>query len=336
MTPVSDRMAIALERIWTGWRAAPRSHGNAEARFLLAFPVQRHWGRRVAFYLYLGATGAGFVFLEVLLRWFGVLGEATAAWGMWLGIALALLSILAIFDHLGPVARWSFYFAFRRPRRSWISRGVYVVTILVLLRLLVALPTLPGAGGLPWAEGTVAGHAARVLVLVFALGFMAYSGVVIASWNAIAFWNSPLVPVLFVGYSFLGGLAALPVVALLAEGLAAMEDLGTVAWPLVLALLIGNGLVLGLYLHGMSTATRPARVSVRMLVRGSVRARFLGGVVGVGLVLPALLVSLQVAGTLGAGTAAAVVLVSAVAAIEVGGYLLREAILRAGVYGPPV
>jgi polysulfide reductase chain C len=334
--PLSDRLAVALERAWTGWRDVAHSHGNTEARFTIAFSVQRHWGSRVAFYLFLGATGAGFVFLEVLLRWSGVLGEATAAWGMWLGIALALLSIVAIFDHLGPVARWSFYFAFRRPRRSWISRGVYIVTILVLLRLLVALPTLPGAGGLPWAEGTAAGDALRVLVLVFALAFMVYSGVVIASWNAVAFWNSPLVPVLFVGFSFLGGMAALPIIALAVEGLEAMDELGTVAWPLVVALLLGNALVLGLYLHGMSTATRPARVSVRLLLRGSARARFVGGVLGVGLALPTLLVGLQVAGALGTGTAAALVLVVAVAAIEVGGYLLRDTILRAGVYGPPV
>jgi polysulfide reductase chain C len=213
---------------------------------------------------------------------------------------------------------------------------VYIVTILVLLRLLVALPTLPGAGGLPWAEGTAAGDALRVLVLVFALAFMVYSGVVIASWNAVAFWNSPLVPVLFVGFSFLGGMAALPIIALAVEGLEAMDELGTVAWPLVVALLLGNALVLGLYLHGMSTATRPARVSVRLLLRGSARARFVGGVLGVGLALPTLLVGLQVAGALGTGTAAALVLVVAVAAIEVGGYLLRDTILRAGVYGPPV
>jgi len=328
--------ARILERAWTGWRPERRSRGNVGRRFDLAFPVQQHWGARVAFYLYLGGSGAAFVFLEVVLRGSGTLGVRTAAVGMWIGLALAVLSVLAIFDHLGPVARWRFYLAFRRPRTSWISRGVIMVTALLALRLLVALPTIPGAEGLPWGEGSLAGNVLRALVLAFALAFMLYSGLVISSWNAIAFWNSPLVPVLFTGSSFLGGMAALPAIAWLAEGLPAMQAVGTVVWPYVLALLVGNGIVLTLYVQGMSTATRPARASVRMLLRGPVRSRFLGVVVAVGLLVPLAIVGLHVAGSLGGGTGAAVLLVAAVAAVEAGGYFLRDAVLRAGVYGPPV
>jgi polysulfide reductase chain C len=234
------------------------------------------------------------------------------------------------------VARWRFLYAFRRPRQSWISRGVAIVTALVLLRLLVAVPTIPGAGWAPWAEGSTLGDGLRLLVLGFALAFMLYSGLVISSWNAIAFWNSPLVPVLFVGFSFLGGLAALPVIAWLADGLSAMERAGQVIWPIVLALIAGDAIVLALYVHGMSTATRPARASVGMLLRGGQRRRFLGGVVGVGLLIPALAVTLEMTGSLGTGTDAALLLVGAVGALEAGGYFLRDVILRVGVYGPPV
>lgn len=331
-----DGIALVLERLWSGWRVGDRhAHGNVGRPFDLAFPVQEHWGALVAFYLYLGATGGGFVFIEVLLRHVGVIGARVAAGGMWIGIALALLSILAIFEHLGPVARWRFYLAFRRPRRSWISRGVIIVTTLVALRVLVALPTVRGLEDLPWAEGSPLGDGLRVLVLAFALAFMLYSGLVISSWNAIAFWNSPLLPILFTGFSFLGGMAALPAVAWLVEGLPAMQAVGAVAWPLVLALLGANGILLALYLQGMSTASRPARVSVRMLTRGAVRRRFFVGVVLLGLVLPAVIVALWTIGLLG-GVEGAALLVAAAAAVEVGGYLLRDAVLRVGVYGPPV
>ena len=338
MTKQPSRIALLLEGLWSGWRSAGRhGHGNLGRPFDLSFPVQQHWGALVAFYLYLGGTAGGFVFLEVLLRWFGVIGARTAAAGMWIGIALSLLSILAIFEHLGPVARWRFYLAFGRPRRSWISRGVIIVTALVALRVLVALPTVQGAEGLPWAEGTVLGNGLRALVLAFALAFMLYSGLVISSWNSIAFWNTPLLPVLFTGFSFLGGMAALPAVAWLVEGLPAMRAVGAVAWPYVLALLAVDGTLLALYLMGMSTASRPARVSVRMLTRGALRGRFVGGVVLLGLVLPAVIVALTILGLLDGGAGAgAAVLVAGVAAIEVGGYLLRESVLRVGVYGPPV
>lgn len=336
MTLMPDALAVALERAWTGWRGRRRNHGNVEHDFRLDLPVQKHWGGRVAFYLFLGGTGGGFVFLEIVLRWLGVLGTATAALGMWIGLALAFLSLLAIFDHLGPVARWRFLYAFRRPRQSWISRGVIIVTVLVLLRAVLAVPTIPGAEGAPWVEGTALGDGLRLLVLGFALAFIVYSGLVISSWNAIAFWNSPLVPVLFVGFSFLGGLAALPVIAWWADGLSAMQQVGHAIWPIVLALIAGDAVALALYVHGMGTATRPARASVGLLLRGAERRRFLGGVVILGLLLPAAVVTLEMTGSLGTGTGAAILLVGAAAAVEVGGYLLRETILRVGVYGPPV
>ncbi len=332
-----SRVALALENLWSGWRAADRHpHGNIGRPFDLAFPIQQHWGALVAFYLYLGGTAGGFVFLEVILRWLGVIDARTAAGGMWIGIAFSLLSILAIFDHLGPVARWRFYLAFSRPRRSWISRGVIIVTTLVLLRLVVALPTIPGAEGMPWAEGTALGNALRVLVVAFALAFMLYSGLVISSWNSIAFWNSPLLPILFTGFSLLGGMAALPVVAWVVDGLSTMQQIGAVVWPYVLVLLGANAVMLAVYVMGMSTAARPARVSVRMLTRGAVRGRFLGGVVIVGLVAPAVILALRVAGVIGDDAGPALVLAAAALAIEVGGFFLRDSVLRVGVYGPPL
>ncbi len=329
-------LARGLERVWTGWRPARHPHGNVGRPFDLSYPVQRHWGAKVAFYLYLGGTGAGLVLVEVLLRWQGDLDAGTAAAGMWIGIALAVLSALAIFDHLGPVARWRAYFAFRNMRTSWIARGVTLLFALLVLRLLLALPSLPGADGLPWAEGTAAGDALRVAILVCAFAFMAYTGLVISSWNAIAFWNSPLVPVLFVGFSLLGGVAALPAVGWVAGGPAGMHTVGTIAFPYALVLLGADSALLALYLYGMSTATRPARVSVAMLTRGALRRRFVLGAVVLGLVLPAMVLVPQALGAISCTVDTAWIFLAAIASLEAGGYFLRDAILRAGVYGPPV
>ena len=335
MRPLAANIARPLERAWTGWRPAGGAHGNVGRPFDLSLPVQRHWGAKVAFYLYLGGTGAGFVAAEVIFRWRGDLDARTAAIGMWSGLALAVLSALAIFDHLGPVSRWSAYFAFRRIRTSWISRGVTMLFLLLVFRLLLALPSLPGAEGLPWAEGAVAGNALRVAVLVLAFAFMAYTGLVISSWNAIAFWNTPLVPVLFMCASLLGGVAALSAMAYIADGVTGMQRIDAVVSPATLALLIVAAALLALYLQGMATATRPARVAIDMLVHGAVRTRFLGGVVVVGLLLPMAVIAAHVAGAFTIGDMAWLVL-AAVVAIQIGGYYLRESVLRAGVYGPPV
>lgn len=303
--------------------------GLGEMKFIIDFQVQRHWDWRVAFYLYGAGTSAGLIFLEVVLRALDILDETTALWGMWIGLALALVSLAFLFDHLGPEARWRFLYVFRRPRTSWIARGAIIVTVTIFLRIAILLPSVPGLEGLPWGEGTVSGAILRGGVLIFAAAFMAYSGLVLSSWNSIAFWNTPLLPILYVGYSFLGGIAALPVIAWISGGRGELEKVGTILWPYLFALLLGNGSGLLLYIWGMATATLPARESVRRLLQGQHRWSFWGGIVGVGLVVPMLI-------TLLFDMAAIPASMAACGAIQVGAILLRDNILRVGVYGYPV
>ncbi len=308
--------------------------GLSEMKFIMDLQAQQHWDWKVAFYLFGAGTSAGLIFLEVVLQGLGVVDEATALWGMWTGLALVLASLGFLFSHLGPGARWGFLYVFRKPGTSWIARGAIIVTVLVFLRILVLLPSVPGLEGLPWGQETLGGMILRAAVLLFAAAFMAYSGLVLSSWNSIAFWNTPLLPILYVGYSFLGGMAILPIIEVITRG--GMEIVGTVLRPSLLLLLLGNGLVLLLYISGMSTGTAPARESVRRLLRGPYCRSFWGGTVGIGLVVPTIIVASASSGRLGADTVSVLVLVLACLAILVGGFLLRNNVLRVGVYGYPV
>lgn len=310
--------------------------GPSQMKFVMGLQAQQHWDWRVALYLYGAGTSAGLIFLEVVLRRFGMIGEATALYGMWIGLGLALLSLGFLFDHLGPRARWRFLYVFRKPRTSWIARGAFIVTALVILRLLILLPTVPGFERLPLGEHTLGGGVVRATVLVFAVAFMAYSGLVLSSWNSIAFWNTPMLPMLYVGYSFLGGMAALPVVSVIGGGPSEAIATALVLWPYLLGLLLVNGFGLLLYLWGMSTGNMASRESVRRLVRGELRASFWFGVVAIGLIAPSIAV-FWVAGNQPAPSAApALMLVAACLAIQAGAYLLRENFLKVGVYGEPV
>ena len=312
------------------------AHGFGETEFIVDLQAQRHWNWQVAFYLYGAGTSAGLIFLEVVLRGIGVVDEETALWGMWSGLGLALVSLGFLFDHLGPRSRWGFFYAFRRPRTSWTARGATTMTVLVLLQILVLLPSVRGFEGLPWDEGTLGGIILRGAILLFAVAFMAYSGLVLSSWNSIAFWNTPALPILYVGYSFLCGMAALLLVELITGWGKGLGIVGPVLWPYLLALLLGNAFVLLVYVWGMSTGTLPARESVRRLVRGEHRRSFWAGTVGVGLVLPTLVVAFAASGQLGTDTATMFLLVVTCVAIQVGGFLLRDNILRVGIYGYPV
>ena len=310
--------------------------GFGETKFVLDLQTQRHWTGGGGVYLYGFGTSAGLIFLEVLLRALGVVDPGAALWGMWAGLGLALVSLGILFNHLGSGSRWSFLYVFRRPRTSWTARGAIIDTVLVFLLILVLLPTVRGFEGLPWGEGTASGTALRVAISLFAVAFMAYSGLFLSSWNSIAFWNTPALPMLFIGYSCLCGMAALLLVDVVMESSKALLTVGPALWPYLLALLLGNAFMLLLYVWGMSTATLPARESVRRLVRGEHRWSFWIGTVGIGLALPTLVVAVAVSGQLGTGTAAMFMLVVACLAIQLGGFLLRDNILRVGIYGYPV
>ncbi len=309
------------------------SKGLTDITFTMAMRAQRHWDWKVAFYLYGAGTSAGLIFLEVVLRAFDFINQETALVGMWIGLTLALVSLAFLFVHLGPRSRWGFLYAFTKPRTSWIARGAIIVTVLVILRVLILIQTLPGLENLPWGEGTFWGAILRGAVLLFALAFMAYSGLVLSSWNSIAFWNTPLLPTLYVSYSFLAGMAVLPLAMALLGGAA---PLATVYWPVLLVLLLGNGFLLWLYMLGMSSGTLPARESVRRLVSGEQRRSFWVGTVTIGLALPTLVAASAIGGGLGSGPGAVTVLIATCACVQVGGFLLRDNVLRVGVYGYPV
>jgi len=172
--------------------------------------------------------------------------------------------------------------------------------------------------------------------MLFAAAFMAYSGLVLSSWNSIAFWNTPLLPILYIAYSFLAGLAALPLVVLATHGGEKLGEGGSILWPSLLLLLALNGFLLLIYIWGMATATAAARESVRRLVSGAHRWSFWIGVVGVGLVLPFAMIGLATGQELANNPASALWLATACGAIQVGGFLLRDSFLRVGVYGYPV
>jgi protein NrfD len=295
------------------------------------FRVQTAWDWRIAFYLFLSGASGGLIFVEIVLRIFDVINESTATVGAWAGMALASLSLLVLFTHLGAGrARWRFSNVFMNLRHSWISRGATVVTLLMALRLVFLLPSI--WEGLPWGEGTIAGSSLRGAIMVLAVAFMAYSGLVLSWWKSIPFWNTPLIPALYIGYSFLGGAASLPVITLVTEGRDGLNSAASVFWPVLLGLLVANGVGLFVYMWGMASRSLSARESVRRLVRGGTHWSWWAGVVGVGLAAPTLIVLLATVDVLGTSIAATSVVIAACLAILAGGYLLRYCVLKVGVY----
>ena len=295
------------------------------------FREQTAWDWRIAFYLFLSGASGGLIFVEIVLRIFDVIGNSTAILGAWIGLGLATLSLFVLFTHLGAGrARWRAFYVFLNIRHSWISRGATIVTILMGLRFMFILPEI--WHDLPWGEGTLAGSFLRGAIMLFALAFMAYSGLVLSWWKSIPFWNTFLLPVVCIGYSFLCGAAALPIIIIIVEGIDGLESTGSVLWPLLLVLIIINGLALFAYIKSKSSDDIAAQESIRRLTQGNSKRPWWIGVILIGLIVPLIIVSLASLNLIGSSDFASYVLITACGCIILGGYLLRYCVLRVGIY----
>jgi formate-dependent nitrite reductase membrane component NrfD len=261
----------------------------------------------IAFYT--GGLGGGLYLVSLYFN---------SLWGMFLSwLIIALIKGGAHLLFLGkPLRFWRIVF---RPGSSWLSRGIiFVLSFVIFAAVQMALSF--------WLPGSAAEAAFKVLAGMAALGIAVYTGFVLNTIKAVPFWNSALLPLLFVLYGLMGGFGLSVVIGINGGGvdLAAAET-GS-RW-----LLIANAMLVTVYLL---TASREAtgKQSVREQMRGELAPVFWAGVVVLGIVVP-----LAIAfASYFAGDVSAALLVTGVGCEMAGGLALRYCILKAGAYKPLV
>lgn len=280
--------------------------------FLIDVKPQKEWGWAVITYLFLGGAGAGLFLVSLYMR---------HTWGECLGLLVLVLGTLFLLIDLGRPER--FWRAFSRPGSSWISRGCFFITALVFLGALEILSQFMAAEF--ETLRTIAASAAAVS----AIAVMVYTGFVLSPSPAIPFWNSAFFPVIFFAYSLLAGIDFLILASPVLPGpeidLALLEK---VQFGLVLSCLL---MVLS-HLSVMSGSAVAARKSIQLLTKGKWGILFIGGVIGLGLVIP-LLLTWPILWT--SGFQAVFAVTAALALLRLfGDYLFRFLIIRAGHYDP--
>lgn len=281
--------------------------------------VQKVWGWKIAAYLFLAGAGAGsYAVGSAAVLWSGVATRSARILFMQVGAAVVVLSVLFLVWDLGrPIY---FLRAIRRPLRSWLSRGSWILIGFVALAAATLLSGAPAP--------------LTAISLISALAVAAYTGLLMGTMLARPLWNSPALPVLYVisAVSTGIGLAVLAGIAL-GSGHAAATGMGMQTGQALraihIAILVSELVVLYLYLQ---IASARARASVDLLLRGPVAVAFWAGVIGVGLVVPLALISAETATPSTAARAA--LEISAECGVLIGGYLLRRVILAAGVRSP--
>lgn len=280
--------------------------------FLIGIKPQKEWGWAVITYLFLGGAGAGLFLVSLYM---------SHPWGEGLGLLVLVLGTLFLLIDLGRPER--FWRAFFRPQTSWISRGCFFITALVLLGGLETLSAQVSLGEGTWPV------LIRVAAALAAVAVMVYTGFVLSPSPAIPFWNSAFFPVIFFAYSLLAGIDFLILASPLLPGpeidLALLEK---VQFGLVLLCLL---MVLS-HLSVMSGSAVAARKSIQLLTKGKWGILFIGGVIGLGLVIP-LLLAWPILWT--SGFQAVFAVTAGLALLRLfGDYLFRFLVIRAGHYDP--
>ncbi len=261
----------------------------------------------IAFYA--GGLGGGLYLVSLLFN---------NLWGML--VSWLIIAVIKGGTHLAYLGRPTrFWRIITRPQTSWLARGFIFVLLFVLFGAVQMVLSL-------WAPGGAAEITFKVLAGIMAFGVATYTGIILKNVKGVPFWNSLLLPVLFVICGILGGFGLSVVISLNGGdiNLAAAET-GS-HW-----LLLANALLIIVYLWQASRREAVGKQSVLHQIRGENAPVFWIGVVLLGIVIP-----LAVAATGLIAHVPTAVLIAAVVCEIAGGLALRYCVLKAGAYKPLV
>ncbi|MEW6350583.1 MAG: NrfD/PsrC family molybdoenzyme membrane anchor subunit [Thermodesulfobacteriota bacterium] len=164
---------------------------------------------------------------------------------------------------------------------------------------------------------------------VFAVATAGYTGVLIAVVNGVPFWNTPLMPVLFLASAMSTGLAVAMIGAALID-VSTIKTLSNFALGHVIFLAVEAG-VLMLLIFMSLTRSVEAATSAQMLISGALSPYFWGLVVVIGVAVPLVL---SVVEYYEYGEMPKLLVVGADVCVLIGGMSLRALIIYSGT--PPL
>jgi protein NrfD len=270
--------------------------------------AQEEWGWLLALDLFFGGMGGG---LFLLFLSFNL--PASVAVVSVLFVALGAVVLMIELGH--PLRAWR---ALCKPFSSWISRGVFCVTLFVLFGILYSAP---GFDALSWLvpDSDSVRRTIGVIAAVSALLVMLYPGFVLAASPSIPFWNSSFLPLIFAFHSLMvasGFLFLIAPLGLASAKLPGISFLGVI-------LIVANLVMGAMYLSNAKGSGLAGKEAVHRLNAGSLGRTFKLGVVLLGMIAPLLIIVWVPS-----------VLALAGLFILIGGLLFRYCVLKAGVYVP--
>jgi len=309
------------------------------------------WGTIDITYIFLGGLAAGSFFISALIILSNKVDStrfSTARYGAMLAPVAAIIGALLLPIELGhPFRAWRVYLNFVHGWESPMFYGAWLLIIFIGTSFLYALTFLRGnaAANDEW-QGARKALAYAGLVVGFGLGL--YYGVLHAAMPSRPFWNTPILPLLFLFSAYATGVAGVILLRGLLhkrssdpeiEGQYQASGYKLLAW--VLTLVVGQLVLIALFIiFGAGFGTLSVRQAVSVILPGGPLALgFWAWVVLVGLILPGVVALFYMSprlfshGTFSAPRTAEIVLP---VALLFGGYMLRYVIVVAGQITGPV
>ena len=262
----------------------------------------------IAFYT--GGLGGGLYIVSLFFN---------SIWGMFIGWTIvAIIKGGAHLLYLGKPQR--FWRIVSRPQSSWLARGFIFVMLFVIFGAIQLIISY-------WAPGVAAEMVFKVLVGISAVVVAIYTGFVLNTVKAVPFWNSSLLPLLFVLCGILGGFGISVLIAISGGNVTLSTAEAWSRW-----LLIANALLIAIYLWQAAGRETTGKQSVMEQIKGSSALVFWVGIVILGIIIPLIIAFLGYI----IEHMAPEILVFGVACEIVGGLALRYNVLKAGAYSPLV
>ena len=286
--------------------------------------LQKEWGWLIAAYLFLGGVGAGAYTIAAINSFMGESLEPSTVVGLWIGFPALLIGSLFLIADLGTPK--NAVLAGMKPGSSWIARGTWIISTFMVLSLIhLILHVFMGIGDT--AGGRTILSVVAVAGIAFAVGTMAYTGILLGASKGIPFWRSGVVPVVFVISAVVTGHFTIALgMVLWGGGAVAAESFRLMAAEAA-ALVVIEVLAIFFFLHEAYKLPDPRESAERILKN----RMFVIGYFALGLGLPLVLMLLVSLGMADAGksTILGVVAVGSILGL-VGGLILRQAVLISG------
>jgi formate-dependent nitrite reductase membrane component NrfD len=165
-----------------------------------------------------------------------------------------------------------------------------------------------------------------VLAGIFGVLTAVYCGFAMSYCKSVPFWNTGLLPIVFLFMGVADGLALV-----MAVGLVAGQEVVGTAESATRIMLILNSLLIVAYLVNANYQSETAELSVKELVRGHVAWVFWLGIVVLGIIVPFVI---SVASYFTGQEASLGLLVFAIVCHTIGAFSLKYGVLKVGIYRP--